>query len=134
MQTKITILVALISASLIPEIPLVAHALPLDWNLTVNLKNVPFGTDRIYVQVRGPFGNNYYQWVQNGVKPSATFLLSGSEFPEGYFYQICVGTGFLATVTPSCTQFSQFIHNIGDESVIFTWPGQGTPYRSVPSM
>jgi len=120
MQPKITILVALISAPLISLIPIVAHAL-VDWNLTVNLKEVPFGPDRIYVQVRGLFGNNYYQWVQNGVNPSATFILSGNEFPEGSFYYVCVGTGVFAASVPSCTQF---YHNIGFESVNFTWPGQ----------
>jgi hypothetical protein len=129
----ITTLAALISVSLISVIPIVAHAL-VDWSLTVNLKNVPFGPDQIYVQVRGPFGNNYYHWIQNGVNPSVTFILSGNEFPEGYFYQVCVGTGVLAAVTPSCSQFTQFMHTIGDESVNFTWPGQSitTPSLSPP--
>jgi len=107
-------LAPLILVPLLVVIPFAAQAQSANWNLTVNLYRIPFGTDKIYVEVRGPFGNIYYQWVQNGVNPSTTFSLSGSEFPQGYYYKICVGTGLLASLLPTCNQFA---HNGGDENV-----------------
>ena len=111
---KPILIATLVSAALVGVIPIAVQAQSADWNLTVNLYHTPFGTNQIYVEVKGPFGNNYYQWVQNGISPSTTFSLSGSEFPEGYNYQVCVGTGLLASILPTC---NFFVHRSGDETV-----------------
>lgn len=104
---------------LLAAIPTTALAQTNDWTLTVYLKNVPFGTDKVYVEVKGPFGNNYYEWVTNQVDPSTTFSMSGSEFPQDYNYQVCAGTGLLGSILPSCSSFTHAAY--GDAQVTLTF-------------
>lgn len=85
-----------------------ANAQSSDWTLSINLKNVPFGVNNIFVEAKGPFGADVWRWVPNQVNPSISFSLSGSQFPEGYNYQICTGTGILGGVLPSCSTEAHF--------------------------
>jgi hypothetical protein len=39
--------------------------------MTVNFQNIPFGVDKMYVEAKGPFNDNIYQWVANGIDPVA---------------------------------------------------------------
>jgi hypothetical protein len=67
------------------------------WTLTVNLLNVPFGFHKIYVLVKGPFGADLGEWVNNQINPHTTFTLLKNEFPSGYYFKICASTNSLGT-------------------------------------
>lgn len=107
-----TITVILIPLIMITAIH--ANAQSQDWIMTVNLYNVPFGVDKVFVEVKGPFGADQWQWVPNGIQPSTTFSLSGNDFPSGYNLQLCAGTGLLASILPSCTTLSHDVD--GDQT------------------
>lgn len=132
--TKAVVKVAMVevAAAMIKTLPLftlpilillaitpVAFAQTSDWNLTVYVKNVPFGTNQIYVETKGPFGNNYYQWINNQQDPVAQFTMPGGEYPQNYDYQVCVGTGLLGGILPSCSSFGHVIY--GDAQVTITF-------------
>ncbi len=67
------------------------------WTLTVNFLNVPFGIHKVYVLVKGPFGADLAEWVNNEINPHTTFTLLKNEFPSGYYFKICASTNSLGT-------------------------------------
>jgi hypothetical protein len=93
-----------------------AEAQSSDWTMTVNIINAPFGANKIFIEAKGPFGADLWRWVPNQVNPSTSFSMSGSQFPEGYNFQLCGGTGILASILPPC---STLTHTGGDQT--FTW-------------
>jgi hypothetical protein len=80
----------------------ITHAQTSDWKLTINFVKVAFGADKIFTEIKGPFGADITRWVPNTVNPSTTFYLSGNDFPAGYNFKICTATGPTATIFPAC--------------------------------
>lgn len=56
-----------------------------DWNLTV----YP-GDSSITVTVKGPYGWQQTQTINNGPNPYATFAISGNDVPPNTQYRVCI--------------------------------------------
>jgi hypothetical protein len=82
----------ILGTGIIPVILILTPQMVYAWNLTIFPRYMPLGTNRTLVEVSGPLGNTYSQWVQNGVNQSAMFSLPDKEFPSGQIYHICIAT------------------------------------------
>jgi hypothetical protein len=40
----------------------ITHAQTSDWKLTINFVNVAFGADKIFTEIKGPFGADITRW------------------------------------------------------------------------
>jgi hypothetical protein len=91
------------------------------WPLTIQLVDKPFGDDKVFIQIKGPYGYNervYYFWTDINTSPttaSVTMNLPDSEFPSSSEYQVCVSTKeSLSFLLPNCYRGE---HDSGGESI-----------------
>jgi hypothetical protein len=104
-----------------------AKAQSSDWTLTLYPTNVPFGTDKIFLQVKGQYGADVWRWIANQQNPSTSFNLSGSQFPTGHDFLVCMGTGQgpignLASLDAGC---STATHDSNGNQALDASVGQG---------
>jgi hypothetical protein len=83
-QLVLSIVLVLIGA--VPS----AFAQYSDWNLTVYPVNVNWGDSSITVTVKGPYGWQQTQTINNGPNPYATFVISGNDVPPNTQYRVCI--------------------------------------------
>ena len=90
-----------------------AQGIP-DWTLTVRPVNVNFGDTKIHIHIKGPFGAFRDDTIPNSQNPIDTFSMTGSGFPTGYRYQVCISSTAVGFFLPNCEFFT---HGDGDETV-----------------
>lgn len=84
-----------------------------DWTLTVRPVHVNFGDANIHIHIKGPFGAYRDDTIANSQDPIDTFSMTGSDFPSGYRYQVCITSTAIGFVLPHCKYFT---HGDGDET------------------
>jgi hypothetical protein len=85
-----------------------------DWTLTVRPVNINFGDTNIHIRIKGPFGAYRDDTIANSQDPIDTFSMTGSDFPSGYRYQVCISSTAIGFFLPHCQYFT---HEDGDETV-----------------
>lgn len=90
------------------------------WNLSVDLRQSTFGTERVCAKVKGPFGHEETQCTPTGPSASVSFNIPGSAVPSGYQYQVCTWGGVVSAILQNCQMFT---HGSGDESIWMTVGG-----------
>ena len=84
------------------------------WELTVDLSESTFGSDRVCASVEGGYGYGPVNQCTNpGGNAQVTFNL-GESIGQGERYHVCAWGGVVSSIFSNCEYFS---HGSGDESV-----------------
>lgn len=72
------------------------------WNISVDLRQSTFGSERVCAKIKGPFGFEQTQCTPTGPSASVSFNIPGSAVPSGYQYEACTWGGVVSAILQNC--------------------------------
>jgi hypothetical protein len=90
------------------------------WTLKVYVTDPPFGTDKVKVSIKGPYGYTKIKWFSVESQTTiANMNIPGGKIPVGTEYKLCVQTGLIEQLLSNNCYFLQK-SNSGDEELSFS--------------
>ena len=79
----------------------------------MKVTNIPFGKDRVFISLEGPYRWGTGRWVPNGQDVETTFDVPSNAVPVGTQFRVCAhSNGIINMFTEGCKHYTHENNNV----------------------